>query len=92
MNDKPELKQDANGTWWVEGDVGYVKGSVKGTIQGDVGYVLGSVWGDVGSVNGNVNGSVWGVVKGDVKCSVWGTINGREWQYGEYVWENNGEG
>ena len=72
--DKPELKQDASGTWYVEGDVGRVEGDV-----------LGYVWGSVGWVKGDV-GSVWGDVRDNVIGTVKGTINGREWQYME---ENN---
>ena len=47
MRDKPELKQDDVGDWYVEGNVAYVKGDVV------------DVFGNVrGSVRGNVRGSV----------------------------------
>lgn len=55
--DKPELKQDDDGVWYVEGDVIYVTGNV-GYVNGDVGYVNG----DVSCVEGNVR-----YVKGDVE-------------------------
>ena len=40
MKDKPELKQDANGKWYVEGDVDYVWGNVKSSVRGDVGGTI----------------------------------------------------
>ena len=67
--DKPELKQDSDGTWYAEGDIGYVKGNV-----------LGYVWGDVGWVRGNV-GSLWGDVLYNVSGTVKGTINGLKWTF-----------
>jgi hypothetical protein len=76
MRDKPELKQDANGTWYVDGNVGYVKGNV-----------LGYVWGSVGWIRGDV-GSVWGDVRDNVVGTVKGTINSLKWQFAE---ENNDE-
>jgi len=57
MKNKPELKQDLYGTWYVEGDVGYVKGNVKGNVWGNVkGNVFGNVKGDV---MGTINGRKW---------------------------------
>ena len=76
MNDKPELKQDADGTWYVEGDIGYVKGNVLGYVWGNVGWVKG----DIGSLLGDFRGNVMGTVKG--------TINGLKWTFAE---ENNDE-
>ncbi len=62
MKNKPELKQDADGTWYVEGNIGYVKGNVSGYVWGDVGWVKGSVkgtiHGDVGYVLGSVRDGV----------------------------------
>jgi hypothetical protein len=93
---KPELKQGRKGTWYVEGDVGRVKGDVR-CVDGNVG----DVWGNVGLVEGNVR-----AVLGDVQCvegnvravlgdvlynvigTVRGTINRREWKF---VKENNDE-
>lgn len=68
MKDNPELKQDSDGDWYVEGDIAYVKGSV-GFVMGDV---KGSVTGDVGYVKGNVLGSGMG----DVYKNVWGGVEG----------------
>ncbi len=69
MKGKPELKQDSDGTWYVEGDIGYVRGNVTGYV-----------WGSVGWVRGNV-GSLWGDVLYNLMGTVKGKISGRKWDY-----------
>lgn len=63
--DKPELKQDSNGFWYVEGDISYVKGDVW-RVEGDVERVHGDVTYVKGDVT-YVKGDVW-QVKGNVEC------------------------
>ncbi len=76
MKGKPELKQDSDGTWYVEGDIGYVRGDVTGYVWGSVGWVRGDV------------GSVWG----DVICNVFGTFKGTiKGQGGTFAEENKDE-
>ena len=59
MMHKPELKQDEEGVWYVEGTVGYLKGNIW-EIEGDVGCVKGSVYGNIeGTVLGTINEQEW---------------------------------
>jgi hypothetical protein len=71
MDDKPVLKQDHEGAWYVDGDVAYVLGNVNGPVDGNVvGDVLGSVFGSIGGdVDKDIGGTVWGDVG-----TVWGKI------------------